>query len=82
VFAVRQIISFQEAVNKNKKMLNQLLPQLASSRKPRSKPRSIEESEGLMMATIEAVEKAYSSGRLTKITPKGFILNRSKSHQL
>lgn len=71
---MKQPVDFKEAISKNKKTMIELLPQIANSRKPRLKPRSIEESEGLMIATIESVEKAYSTGKLTKIIPKGFIL--------
>lgn len=51
-----------------------VLPYLAGSRKPRSKPRSAEESIGIAIATAEAVRNAYKTGRITRKSPKGFIL--------
>ncbi len=70
---MKQPVSFEETVKKNKNRLVRALPYLAGSRKPRSKPRDADESVGLAIAAAEIVRKALETGKLKK-SPKGFIL--------
>ena len=71
---VKKPNDFTAAVEKNKKRANQVLPYTAGSRKPRSRPRSEEESLGIALATAEKVREAFRSGKLVRKSPKGFIL--------
>jgi hypothetical protein len=71
---VKKPVDFNKAVKENKARFVEALPYIAGSRKPRSKPRSAEESIGMTIATAEIVQNAYKTGRLVKKTPKGFEL--------
>ncbi|MHB9094366.1 MAG: hypothetical protein ACYC21_06810 [Eubacteriales bacterium] len=71
---MKRPVTFEKASSENKARLIKALPYIAGSRKPRSKPRSIEESIGISIATAELVQKAYKTGRLVRKSPKGFIL--------
>lgn len=75
---MKKPVNFQEVIAENKAKYIKVLPYIKSSRKPRSKPRSEEESICLAVATANAVKMAYKSGRIVKKSPKGFVLNESK----
>lgn len=75
---MKKPVSFEKASLENKARFIEALPYIADSRKTRTKPRSIEESTGISIATAEVVQKAYQSGRLIRKFPKGFILNEFK----
>ena len=75
---MKRPITFEQASLENKARLIEALPYIAGSRKSRTKPRSIEESIGISIATAEVVQKAFQSGRLIRKSPKGFVLNEFK----
>lgn len=71
---MKKPVSFEKAISENKSRFLKALPYIAGSRKPCAKPRSMEESIGITIATAEIVRNAYKTGRLVKKTPKGFEL--------
>ena len=75
---MRKPVAFEKASLANKARLIEALPYINASRKPRTKPRSTEESIGISIATAEAVQNAFESGRLIRKSPKGFVLNEFK----
>jgi len=72
---MKKPITFDQAVSENSAKYIESLPYTAGFRKPRRKPRSIEESIGISIATAELVRDAYKTGRLVRKYPKGFVLN-------
>ncbi|MDT3701040.1 MAG: hypothetical protein RO469_16670 [Thermincola sp.] len=75
---MKKPITFEQASLENKERFVMALPYITGSRKPRTKPRSIEESIGISIATAEVVQKALQSGRLIRKPLKGFVLNELK----
>lgn len=75
---MKKPICLEKAIYKNKEQLIKALPHIAGTRKPRSRPRSEEESIGLTIATAELVKDAFKSGRIIKKSPKGFVINEFK----
>ncbi len=71
---MRKRVAFMEASAENKRRLIKVLPYIGENRKLRTRPRSVEESIGITIATAEVVRNAFSSGRLVRKSPKGFIL--------
>jgi hypothetical protein len=78
VISVKKPITFEQASLVNKARFIEALPYIAGSRKSRTKPRSIEESIGISIATAEVVQEAFRSGRIIRKSPKGFVLNEFK----
>jgi hypothetical protein len=75
---VKRAVKFEQAYLENKARFIEALPFIAGSRRLRTKPRSIEESIGISIATADMVKKAIESGRLVRKYPKGFTLNEFK----
>jgi len=75
---MKKPVIFEQASVANKARFIKALPYIAGSRKSRAKPRSIEESIGISVATAEVVQEAFRSGRLIRKSPKGFVLNEFK----
>ena len=75
---MKKPVTLEEASLENKARLIEALPYIAGSKKPRTKPRSPEESIGISISTAEVVQNAFKSGRLIRKSPKGFVLNEFK----
>ena len=71
---MKKPVNFDKAVSENKTKFAKALPHIAGSRKPRTRPRSAEESIGITIATAEVIRHAYRTGELVRKSPKGFIL--------
>ena len=71
---MKKPVVFDQATSENKQRFIRVLPYIAGARKPRTKPRSPEESVGMAIATAEVVRAAFKTGKLVRKFPKGFIL--------
>ena len=77
---MKQPVTIDSAIGKTRRNIDRLcaVSVRAPKKVPRVKPRSPGETLALCRAVVSAVQEAKQSGRLVKLSPKGYLFRWSE----